>query len=183
LENNVLDILILADIDDLTWKFGTGSADLIVSCGDISDQVILEASSAFNCRRILAVKGNHDPPGPFPEPIKDLHLRTETHMGITFGGLNGSWKYKPRGNFLYDQLEAEVALSRLPRVDILVSHNSPRKIHDRNDGIHYGFEALNNYINEKNPSYLFHGHQHVNIRSLVNKTHVVGIYGFKLIST
>ncbi len=53
------------------------------------------------------------------------------HEGVRFGGLNGSWKYKPRGHFLYEQGEAESLLATLPPVDILLSHNSPRGIHDR----------------------------------------------------
>ena len=39
-------ILVLADIDDFHWKAGTGQADLVVSCGDVADQVIFEAAEA-----------------------------------------------------------------------------------------------------------------------------------------
>lgn len=40
-------LLVLADIDDLHWHHGTGQADLIISCGDVYDQVILEAANAY----------------------------------------------------------------------------------------------------------------------------------------
>lgn len=93
-------ILAIADINDLRWKGGSGQTDLLISCGDVSDPVILGAVEAYRCSRIFAVKGKHDSPSPFPSPIIDLHLRRETLRGLTFGGLNGSWKYNPRGLFM-----------------------------------------------------------------------------------
>src|ERR1039458_4054866 len=98
-------LVILADIDDFHWQWGAGQADVLISCGDISDSLILEAAEAFNCSKIFAVKGNHDSSGSFAAPVIDLHLKTEDFNGLIFGGLNGSWKYKPRGQFLYEQDE------------------------------------------------------------------------------
>ncbi len=66
-------ILVIADVDDFHWRHGTGRADVLLSCGDVSDQVILEAAEAYGCETILAVKGNHDNNEPFPKPIIDLH--------------------------------------------------------------------------------------------------------------
>jgi len=68
-------ILALADIDATRWKWETGAADVVVSCGDVPPELMLEAAEAYNCGRILAVKGNHDSAAPFPERITDLHLR------------------------------------------------------------------------------------------------------------
>ena len=50
-------ILAISDIDDYHWKHGEGQADLVISCGDVSDQVILEATQAYSCTKIFAVKG------------------------------------------------------------------------------------------------------------------------------
>ena len=33
-------ILAIADIDDFHWNYGSGQADVLLSCGDVSDQVI-----------------------------------------------------------------------------------------------------------------------------------------------
>ena len=68
--------------------------------------------------------------------------------GLRCGGLNGCWQYKPRGPFLYYQEEAEAFLADFPAVDIFISHNSPRRVHDREDEVHTGFNALNSYIGE-----------------------------------
>jgi Icc-related predicted phosphoesterase len=168
-------------MDDLHWRHGMGKADLILSCGDVYDQVILEAANAFNCPKIFAVRGNHDPDAntPFPAPIIDLHMTVQTFSGFTFGGLNGSWRYKSKGPFLHDQIKVCKYMSAFPAVDVLITHNSPRGIHDRDDGIHEGFDGLTNYIIEHKPKYLFHGHQHREQESLCDATRVICVYGWK----
>jgi len=172
-------LLVLADIDDLRWHGGRGRADLLLALGDMADAVILEAAEAWNCLRVFAVKGNHDSAGPFPEPIIDLHLRTMEFGGLRFGGLNGCWQYKPRGHFLYYQEEVEAFLEDFPAVDMFISHNSPRRVHDREDEIHTGFTALNSYIARMAPRLLLHGHQHQERETRVGETRVIGVYGWK----
>jgi len=174
-------LLAIADIDDLHWQGGQGSADALLSLGDMADAVILQAAEAWQCPVILAVKGNHDSQAPFAEPIIDLHLRTIEYGGLCFGGLNGCWQYKPRGHFLYYQEEAAAFLVGFPAVDIFISHNSPRHVHDREDEIHTGFSALNAYIERAAPRLLLHGHQHQERETIVGKTRVLGIFGWKII--
>lgn len=174
-------LLVVADIDDLKWRGGSGRADVLVSCGDVCDRLILQAAGAFRCQMVFAVKGNHDFPSPFPNPIVDLHLSVSEHQGISFGGFNGSWKYKPRGHFLYEQDEATDLLKDFPYVDVFISHNSPRGIHDKEDEIHTGFDALSEYIRMQKPKVLIHGHQHVNSETEVGGTRVIGVYGHRVI--
>jgi hypothetical protein len=81
----------------------------------------------------------------------DLHLNRVDVLGLTFGGFEGSWKYKPRGNYLYEQDEVEEALKEFPAVDVFVAHNSPRGIRDKDDETHYGFDAFNAYISLRRP--------------------------------
>ena len=153
----------------------------MISCGDVSDPVILEAAEAYHCTQIYAVKGNHDTSAHFPPPIIDLHLHIESCGEMAFGGFNGSWKYKPRGHYLYEQEDATDLLKGFPPVDIFVSHNSPRGIHDKDDEIHTGFDALWTYIQTAKPKLLIHGHQHLNIETVVMDTKVIGAYGHRLI--
>ncbi len=174
-------LLVIADNDDFTWHGGAYDVDAIISCGDVVDQLILQAAAACQCRTVFAVKGNHDLPSPFPAPIIDLHLRVHEFSGLQFGGLNGSWKYKPRGHFLYEQSEVTGFLQTFPPVDIFVSHNSPRSIHDKDDGIHPGFDGLLEYIQKHRPRLLIHGHQHVNIETVIGETRVIGVYGHRMI--
>ncbi len=174
-------LLVLADIDDFAWKGGYGRADGLLALGDMADAVILQAAAAWHCPAVFAVKGNHDADAPFPEPIVDLHLRTMRLGSFSFGGLNGCWQYKPRGPFLYYQEEAEAFMATFPAVDIFISHNSPRRIHDREDEIHTGFRALNAYIEWSAPRLLLHGHQHQERETIVGQTRVIGCYGWKVI--
>jgi Icc-related predicted phosphoesterase len=174
-------LLLLADIEDLRWRGGSGRADLLLSLGDIAHAVILEAAAAWRCPAVFAVKGNHDTEAPFPEPVVDLHLRTAGYGGRRFGGLNGCLQYKPRGAFLYYQEEVEAFLADFPAVDIFISHNSPLGVHDRDDEVHTGFTALNAYIGRARPRLLLHGHQHQEIETRVGETRVMGVYGWKTI--
>ena len=46
-------------------------------------------------------------------------------------------------------------------LDILLTHASPRHIHDKEDPCHKGFECFNWFINKFKPKYLVHGHIHL----------------------
>ena len=173
-------LTVIADDDGLAKNLSGERAEVLVSCGDLGDPTILTVAQAVGCQRVFAVKGNHDGGGPFPAPITDLHLRVEEFGGLRFGGFNGSWRYKPRGHFLYEQDEVERQLARFPPVDVFVAHNSPRRVHDRDDEVHIGFEAFNSYIQRAQPRLFLHGHQHVNQETLVGCARVVGIYGVRV---
>ena len=171
-------ILVLADNDSFTWAGPSQPVDLVISCGDVYDPLIITAAKACSATQILAVKGNHDLPSAFPSPITDLHLKVVTlPNGLRVGGLNGSWRYKPRGNFLYSQDEAAILIQQLPAVDILVTHNSPQDVHERDADVHQGFVALSDHIRKHSPRLVIHGHQHVNRETLVGGTRVVGVFG------
>ena len=84
--------LVIADDDSFTKTPMSECVDVVIACGDMADPVILQTAQAAQCSRIFAVKGNHDGAGPFPTPILDLHLRTESFGGWLFGGFRGSWQ-------------------------------------------------------------------------------------------
>jgi Icc-related predicted phosphoesterase len=172
-------LLIISDDESLLGHLPYARADILISCGDLSDQVIAGAAKRCNCRQILAVKGNHDSSGCFEDSIIDLHLRVHSIYGISFGGFCGAWKYKPKGNYLFEEAEVECALASFPPVNVFVAHNSPRMVHDREDDVHIGFGAFKTYIDRVRPRWFLHGHQHLNIESLVGVTRVAGIYGYR----
>ena len=155
-----MELLIIADDEFAALKAPATPVDLLLSLGDMPDQVILQVADRCGCREILAVKGNYDASAPFAQPIRDLHLTTFEFHGLTFGGFCGSWKYKPRGNYLFEQDQVERHLASFPPVDVFVAHNSPRSVHDRDDEVHLGFVAFSNYIARNKPKLFLHGHQH-----------------------
>src|SRR6478609_3722366 len=174
-------VLVIADDEYFLKGLPVAPADVLISCGDLADADILTAGERSGCRQIFAVKGNHDSGAPFRKPIIDLHLRTVEFQGITFGGFCGAWRYKPVGHYLFEQHEVEQLLSNFPRVDILVAHNSPRLIHERDEDTHVGFAAFNTYLSRTRPRFLFHGHQHVNAETEAEGTSVIGIYGHRFV--
>ncbi|KAF0178564.1 MAG: Ser/Thr protein phosphatase family protein [Limisphaerales bacterium] len=174
-----LKLLVLADDDSVRHTIQTERADVLLSCGDIFEAIILQVAQSIQCPRILAVKGNHDSGEPFPSPVVDLHLATHTVDGVRFGGFQGSWRYKPRGHFLYEQAEVEHLMASFPPVDVFVAHNSPRHVHDRDDDVHFGFDAFVPYIERARPRLFIHGHQHVDQETRIGDTRVIGVYGMK----
>jgi Icc-related predicted phosphoesterase len=171
--------LVIADDDDVLKQPVPGKCDVLIACGDLADATILAVAERASCQRILAVKGNHDSGAPFPTSITDLHLNVVEIGGLRFGGFNGSWKYKPRGHYLYEQDEVERMLRDFPPVDVFVAHNSPRLIHDRADDVHIGFAAFNSYLERARPRLMLHGHQHVNRETAQGATKIMGVFGLK----
>lgn len=176
-----MEILVLADFERFSWDGDVQDADLLLSCGDVPEDVILQAVEDTGCEQVFAVKGNHDKSGDFADPIVDLHMSVEEFRGVKFGGFNGCWKYKPRGHFLYEESEVQQLVRALPSVDIFLAHNSPRGIHDREDGVHQGFQAFNVYIEKHKPSLFIHGHQHISTETKAGPTRVVAVYGHQLL--
>lgn len=172
-------LLIIADDDSAISHLPEMKADVLISCGDLAEVSITRAATRCGCRQILAVKGNHDSAAAFPSPVIDLHTRTFTFQGITFGGFGGSWKYKPLGHHLFEQSEVESALKSFPKVDVFIAHNSPALIHDKDDFVHAGFTAFNGYIARHQPRFFLHGHQHIEKETIVGATRVMGSYGYR----
>jgi Icc-related predicted phosphoesterase len=98
---------------------------------------------------------------------------------LKFGGFSGSWKYKPRGNYLFEDAEVERLLAAFPAADIFVTHNSPRLVYYREDDVHLGFAAFNQYIQRAKSRLMLHGHQHENVESQIDGTRVIGTYGYR----
>ncbi len=172
-------IFVIADDEGVVGTVPDCRCDVLVSCGDLYDQTILKVAEKVGPSRILAVKGNHDDATPFDPAITDLHLQTVEIDGLTFGGFGGSWRYKPRGAFLFEQDEVSAAITAFPRVDVFVAHNSPRGIHDKDDGVHAGFVAFTTYISTRRPKVLLHGHQHRGQMRVIGETRVIGVYGYQ----
>ncbi len=172
-------ILVIADDDMVMNSVPAGRFDVVVSCGDLPDELILRVARRVGCTRILAVKGNHDDSGRFDPRITDLHLNTVTIDVVTFGGFCGCWKYKSKGNFLFEQSDVHSALEKFPYVDVFVAHNSPSGVHDKDDDVHQGFDAFTTYIIDHQPKFFLHGHQHKNARTMINQTKVIGVYGHR----
>lgn len=170
-------LIAIADDDSRVGFLEPPDCDILVSLGDLHDSTLERACDRYCPKRAFAVRGNHDRPDPLPDPFQNLHLQTATFEGLTFGGFEGSWRYKAKGWHLYEQQEVEASLKDFPTVDVFIAHNSPRGIHERDDSIHQGFDAFRHYIQSHQPKLFLHGHQHRPQESQIGSTRVVGVFG------
>ena len=130
--------------------------DILISLGDLYDVTLQKAIDHYAPEHVIAVRGNHCVDQSFPAPTIDLHLQTIERFGLTFGGFAGSWQYKKVGNHIYTQDEVHQLLQNFPAADVFIAHNSPRGIHERDTGIHKGFDAFIEYIDRTQPAYFLH---------------------------
>jgi Icc-related predicted phosphoesterase len=123
--------------------------------------------------------------------------RVRTEEGIIVAGLGGSMRYN-RGPNQYTEFQMYLEMIRLiPRLlfnrifrgrylDILLTHASPRDIHDRKDRCHLGFRAFLWFMRRFRPRYLVHGHIHLYDLSAARTTRygdtlVINAYGHYVI--
>ena len=91
---------------------------------------------------------------------------------LLIAGVSGSLEYN-KGLNQYTEWQMKRQLRRMipaliknkikygRYLDILLTHASPRHIHDKEDPCHKGFECFNWFIKKFRPSYLVHGHIHL----------------------
>jgi Icc-related predicted phosphoesterase len=173
--------IVIADDDELVGRLDVENIDLLISLGDLWAVTLKRVYIKYRPRKVFAVRGNHDLDTPFPAFVTHLHDAVESYGGLTFGGFDGCWRYKPRGLYLYDQAEVSELFSTFPRVDVFVAHNSPRGFHERGGDVHQGFDGFRDYIERVQPQYFFHGHQHLNQTTRIGKTELIGVFGEMLI--
>ena len=175
-------LAIISDDEFEARRIPAQEVDVLISLGDLPDEVILQVADCCNPKEILAVRGNHDADIPFPEGVRDMHLAVHEINGMKFGGFCGSLRYKG-GPHMFAQAEVEELMKNFPPVDVFLAHSSPRAIHDREaGGVHVGFVGLANYLTRCQPKLFLHGHTHIAQESLVGSTRVVGTYGFRFLT-
>lgn len=159
--------------------------DLIITLGDLEYAQIAELELITNIPKI-GVYGNHCTPGYMEQlGIVDMHLNTIEVNGMTFGGFDGSHRYK-NDQFakMYTQDEAVELMKDFPYVDVFIAHSPPAGINDEDDPAHTGLIAIRNYLDQKQPKYFFHGHTYPTQDSLVqkyNNTNVVYVTADKIV--
>jgi Icc-related predicted phosphoesterase len=166
-----------------------GDVDLILGAGDLPADYLDFIVSSLN-RPLLFVFGNHHTEemryftgnrfaNP-PEIDDQQHYSGAVHVGscirveegIIVAGLGGSMRYN-RGPNQYTEFQMYLEMAKLiPRLlfnrifrgrylDILLTHASPRGIHDREDRCHLGFRSFLWFMRTFKPKYLIHGHIHL----------------------
>lgn len=179
-------ILLLADIESkFLWDYYKEdvfeNVDFIVSAGDLKARYLTFLNTVTR-KRLLYVAGNHD-----SKYINDPPLGCDclddtiiVQDGIRFLGLGGSYRYKI-GPYQYSEKEMvkrikklHVLIEQYGGFDVLVSHAPAEGYGDGEDLCHTGFAVFNTLIQKYQPSYFFHGHQHLNYTHKPTRIHHVG---------
>lgn len=160
--------------------------DLICTLGDLEEYDIADLASINDIPK-LGVYGNHCTVGYLENlGILNMHLKVFEFNGFTFGGFEGSVRYKQdRYARMYAQEEASEMLKNFPRVDVMLVHCPPYGINDEPDSLaHQGFVGLLEYIQKHQPKYLLHGHTYPNSQNLVTKygnTEIIYVFQDRLV--
>jgi Icc-related predicted phosphoesterase len=191
--------------------------DIVLSAGDLPMDYLEFIVSSLN-KPVLFVFGNHhlkeyikyrgsmDPYTSLEENIIPswtgaVHIgsKVKHEEGLIIAGLGGCMRYNREVNQYTDlQMKLEIMklipaliFNRIFRgrfVDILLTHASPKGIHDKDDKCHLGFESFLWFMRVFKPRYLVHGHIHLYDLSEVrttkyNDTLVINAYSHYLINT
>lgn len=159
--------------------------ELVISLGDFVREQLLGLEKITDIPKI-GIYGNHDS-GNYMEElgILNLHSATWTYKGITFAGLQGCVRYKNNPQaIMYTQEEVWNILKNYPKVDVFITHCPPRGINDEEEVAHQGFDALLDYIEQKPPKVLLHGHTYPTEEKMVREhgpTRIEYVSGYRII--
>lgn len=191
-----IDILTIADGHGTLSKEEINSAlldhepDVVFFLGDnfendlsLALSVIDERFPGFN--DYFGIIGNHDTwdaLSKFPQ-IKYIHHNVVPFRGIAIGGLSGSIKYKNRPDLaMLTNSESEKACKNMALCDIFITHDKPcfTKPKDNNEEFtsnsHSGLTGIGEYIKEKEPLLVLHGHIHDRYIKKYNNTIIRSCY-------
>lgn len=171
-----------------------GPVDLIISCGDMEPEYLSFLRDRLDTP-LFYVKGNHDIRYTATNPLgcENIHARVVSFKGLNILGLEGSMWYNGGVNQYTEAMMKRILFAmwfpiwRKGRIHMVVTHASPRHIHDREDRCHMGFESFVHLIRKRRPRYLIHGHVHQAFNCLeeritrVNGTQVINTCGYILL--
>jgi hypothetical protein len=193
-----------------------GDVDMILCAGDLPMDYLDFIISSLN-KPLLFVFGNHnldvlpyyiggysgagyiDDRGFQGSGAIHVGSRVVRQEGLIVAGLGGSMRYnRGKNQFTEFQMMKEIiklipalVFNRIFRgrfVDILLTHASPKGIHDKEDRCHWGFNAFLWFMRTFKPKYLIHGHIHLYSLSDVRvspygDTQVINAYSHYIIDT
>lgn len=179
-------ILVLSDIEsEILWDYFDKSRlegiDMILSGGDLKSEYLSFLATFFH-GPVLYVHGNHDasylenPPG----GCTCIDGRIYEYQGFRILGLGGSMRYKP-GPFQYTESQMRFRAFRLlPQIvrhrgfDLLLTHAPAYGQGDSLYPSHQGFSTFLTLMDRFHPSYMVHGHVHLNYDPTAPRIRVYG---------
>lgn len=156
--------------------------DICLLLGDHSSYDIEIVLKYIDKNKIYALLGNHDSNYIEQYNLNNLNGTTIEINGVKLLGIQGSYKYKPTTKGLFTQQESIEFLNNKEKVDILVSHDAPYGLSERNDPAHQGLFGITYYLFKNKVPYCIHGHLHdVSNKKMINNTNVICCYQYNYI--
>lgn len=166
--------------------------DLMLSSGDLKPEYLSFLVTMIKAP-LFYVHGNHDSNYIKKEPLGCINIddRIEVYNNIRILGLGGSQTYN-YGPFQYTEKEMHVRIKKLKRTikknkgfDILLSHAPAFGLGDGGDLCHRGFKIFIDLLEQYQPKYFIHGHQHLNYgrqKRFLNykETAIINAYGYHI---
>ena len=170
--------------------------DIILACGDLPPEYLTDLRE-FYAVPLFYIEGNHDIRYKESPPVgcTNIHARIITEQGLRIMGFSGSRWYNGGANqYTESQMKKFIRslwfqLLQVSKVDIIISHASPRFVHDEEDPCHKGFRSFTPLIKKQKPAWFVHGHIHAFFNdpadriTQVGKTKVLNCYGFFFFET
>lgn len=167
--------------------------DLIISCGDLKPDYLSYLVTMTNVP-LFYVHGNHDDKymNTPPEGCQNIDGKMVVFNGIRILGLGGSQKYREGLHQYTESQMSRRVLKLYPKIimhqgiDILVTHSPAFGLGDGLDDVHKGYKQFNKLIQQYEPRYHFHGHQHLNYNHqerilTAGNTTIINAYGYHLL--
>jgi len=165
--------------------------DFIISAGDLGNDYLDYLFTTLN-KDIIYVNGNHVyKKGHDISFCKNIDGKIIKYKGLKIFGLGGSKKYSYQEN-QYSEFEMtqriilNLGYLLWGNLDIMVTHTPPRRINDREDFTHQGFEVFHKILKYFKPKLWIHGHIHLVSHmdaqeTIVGDTRIINAYGYKVI--
>jgi Icc-related predicted phosphoesterase len=186
--------IVVPDLSDRIHVDQFKGVELVLSCGDLPPEYLTFIRENLDAP-LFYVRGNHDIRYTHSPPVGcvNIHQRRVPFKGLRILGLEGSRWYNG-GPIQYREYQMRQMIWRMMPglwfgggVDIVVTHASPRHIHDAEDRCHRGFKSFLKLIGRFKPRYFIHGHIHTHFTdpaqrvTLVGQTRVINTFGFHLL--
>lgn len=188
--SDVIDKKLTRNVENKTIE----PVDLIISCGDLDPEYLSFLRDRLDAP-LYYVKGNHDIRYTWKNPMgcENIHERVVSFGSLNILGLEGSIWYNGGPNQYTDAMMKKMifwmwfSIWRKGPIHMVVTHASPRHVHDREDRCHMGFESFNSLIKKHAPDYFVHGHIHQEFEThgdritKVHTTQVINTCGYTIL--
>jgi len=155
--------------------------DLCVILGDLCPYELERILKLVPKDKLLALRGNHDRPDLLDQfGIQNLNGKTVTKCGVTFAGIEGSFRYKSGEWPMYTHFESLLlATGMRGGADVLLTHDRAF-LEEAYDHAHAGLMGITYYLFTHAVPLHIHGHIHKSYRKeYPNGTVEHSVYGLE----